>query len=72
MHVLIILKLAPFIQILIKKLLFSMYREVVTQSFICMMWDAIVTAQVDPSIHGFSFHGFGYLRFTVARKNLEN
>ena len=37
-----------------------MYREVITQSFICMMWDAIVTVQVDPSIWG-----FGYLRFTV-------
>jgi hypothetical protein len=46
-----------------------MYREVVTQSFICMMWDVIVTEQVDPSIRGFSFRGFGYL---WPEKNLEN
>jgi len=44
-----------------------MCREVVTQSFICMMWDVIVTVQVDPCVCGFS-----YLWFTVAQKNLEN
>jgi len=44
-----------------------MCREVVTQSFICMMWDVIVTVQVDTCICGFN-----YLWFTVAPKNLEN
>jgi hypothetical protein len=45
-----------------------MYREVVTQSFIYIMWDAIVTVQADPHVCEFIIHGFSYPWFTVARK----
>ena len=31
-----------------------------------------INIQMDPCIRGFNTHGFSYMRFTVAQKNLEN